>query len=196
MRKWWTATKFSAAVAAVLAAACGGPTHFVHPEADFPFYENVGIVPFVSLGQDRLAGEKVTDVFFTELLRTGFAEVNDPGQFLAVIQRIRGATPLSTPWGTADLAKLGEEANVQGMFMGVVRDYEMTRVGRDSYPLVSIEVRLLDAATGRVVWSASQTRRTGPRTPIVGWGEIHTLGELATDMCRDLLRTLPRGGKG
>jgi len=184
------------AIGAALLASCAGPKAFVHPEADFPFYENVGIVPFTSLGQDRLAGEKVTGIFFTELLRTGFAEVREPGQFLAVIQRIRGVTPLGTAWSTADLARLGEEAGVQGLFMGVVRDYEMTRVGRDSYPLVSVEARLVDAATGRVVWSASDTRRAGPTTPIFAWGEIHTLGELTSRMCRELLRTLPRGVAG
>ena len=188
--------RIRAAAAAALLAGCAGPQAFVHPEADFPYYESVGIVPFQSLGQDRLAGEKVTNFFFNELLRTGFAEVREPGQFLDVIQRIRGVTPASTPWSTADLTRLGEEAGVQGVFVGVVRDYEMARVGRDSYPLVSIEVRLLDTATGRVVWSASDTRRAGPTTPIFGWGEVHTLGELTTRMCRDLLRTLPRGGAG
>ena len=185
-----------AAAATVLLGACAGPKAFVHPEADFPFYESVGIVPFTSLGQDRLAGEKVSDVFFTELLNIRFAEVREPGQFLAVIQRLRGVTPISTPWSTADLARLGAEAQVQGIFMGVVRDYEMARVGRDSYPLVSIEVRFLDVATGRVVWSASDTRRAGPTTPIFGWGETHTLGELTAQMCRDLLRTLPKGTAG
>ena len=78
------------------------------------------------------------------------------------------------------------------MFVGVVSDYEMVRVGRESFPLVSIEVRMLDSATGLVVGSASQTRRGGPVTPIFGWGEVHTLGELTSKVCRDLLDTLPK----
>jgi hypothetical protein len=176
-----------------MCAGCGGsrPTEFVHPEADFLFYETVGIVPFSSLGRDRLGGQKVTNVFFNELLRTEFAEVKDTGQFQAAMRRIRGNTPPETPWSSADLAQLGEDTNVQGVFIGIVREYEMTSVRQDSYPLVSLEVRLLDAVTGRVVWSASHTRRGGPVTPIFGWGEIRTLGELTTKVCHELLETLP-----
>jgi hypothetical protein len=168
-----------------------GVTRFVHPEADLSFYESLGIVPFESLGQDRLAGEKVTNVFYTELLAKGYAQVEEPGQFLASIQKVRGTSATSRAWSTADIIRLGEEAEVQGIIMGLVRDYDMTSSGRSSYPLVSIEVRLLDAATGQVVWSASQTRRGGPTAPFTGWREIHTLGELTTAVCRELLETLP-----
>lgn len=166
-------------------------TRFVHPEADLAFYENVGIVPFESLGMDRLAGQKVTNVFYTELLAKDFADVAEPGQFLATIQQIRGLAPTNRAWSSADVARLGEDAQVQGVFMGIVRDYEMTASGRSTFPLVSIEVRLLDTITGEVVWSASMTRRGGPTMPFTGWREVHTLGELTTLVCRELLETLP-----
>jgi TolB-like protein len=183
-----------AALAVALAAVAGcssGVTRFVHPQADLGFYESVGVVPFESLGQDRLAGEKVTNIFFTEVLRRRFADVREPGQFAAAIQRLRGLGPSERAWTAADLSRLGDEANVQGVFMGTVRDYEMTSAGRSSFPLVSIEVRLVDAGTGTMVWSASLTRRGGPTLPFTGWREIHTLGELTTVVCRDLLDTLP-----
>lgn len=174
-----------------LIAGCAGPSRFVHAQADFPYYEKVGVIPFESLAQDRLAGAKVADYFFTELLKTGFSEVMDPGQFQAVILQIRGNKPMSASWSTEELSRLGEETGVQGIFMGIVREYEMTRVSREAFPLVSLEVRLLDAATGTVVWSASHTRRGGPTLPLTGWREIHTLGELTTEICKDLLSTLP-----
>src|SRR5262245_51743450 len=121
------------------ATGCGSPvTRFAHPGADFSFYESVGIVPFGSLGQDQLAGEKVSNVFFSELLAERFANVREPGQFAAVIQRVRGSGVSNLPWSAADLLRLGNEAQVQGVFMGVVRDYEMTGVGRSTFPLVSI----------------------------------------------------------
>ena len=178
----------------LLSTACGsGPTHFVHPVADIPYYERVAIIPFTTLAQNRLAGDKASNLFYSEALRTEFAAIIEPGQLLAISSVLRGNIPVTTPWSSADLARLGEEAGIQGVFMGIVRDYEMTRVGRSSYPLVSMEVRLIDTATGQVVWSASHTRRGGPAMPIFGWGEIHTLGELTADMCRDILRTLPKG---
>lgn len=178
-------------LAALLAGCSGGVTRFVHPEADLAFYESLGVVPFESLGQDRLAGEKATNIFFTEVLRRGFADVREPGQFAAAIQKLRGLGPSERAWTAADLARLGNEAQVQGVFMGIVRDYEMTSVGRSTFPLVSIEVRLIDTNTGNMVWSASKTRRGGPTMPFTGWREIHTLGELTTVVCRELLETLP-----
>jgi hypothetical protein len=187
--------------AAALLVSCSGPSRFIDPEADMPYYERVGIVPFSALGQDRASGQKVTDVFFGELLRTRVAEVVEPGQFLAAMTKIRGGTPPENPWSTEDLMRLGEEAGVQGIFFGTVRDYEMARYGQESFPLLSLEARLVDAATGRIVWTASETRRGGPGVPLVGWlfalfgrGETHTLGEITADVCRDLLDTLPRGG--
>lgn len=179
-------------VLGLMLSGCSSPvTRFTHPEADFSFYESVGIIPFETLGQDRLAGEKVTNVFFAELLTKNFAVVCEPGQFEASIQRVRGTGISNLPWSAADVAQLAKEANVQGVFTGTVRDYEMTSVGRSMYPLVSVEVRLLDASTGNLVWSASVTRRGGPAFPFLFWRETHTLGELTTEVCRRILETLP-----
>jgi len=185
------------ALATVLACGLGcssSTTRFVHPEADLPYYQKVAVMPFASLAQDRLAGEKVTSVFFSEVLRLGFDQVVEPGQFATAMTRIRGGTPHSNPWSSEDLAKLAEDTGVQGYFMGTVRDYEMTHVGRDSYPLLSLEVRFVDAATGRVVWSASETRRGGPAPPLLGFSATRTIGELTTQLCRDLVKTLPKVG--
>jgi hypothetical protein len=106
--------------------------------------------------------------------------------------RVRGGTPFTNAWSTPELAKLAQEAGVQGIFIGTVRDYEMLHSGRDSFPLLSLEVRLVDAATGRLVWSASLTRRGGPALPLFGWTQVRTMGELAASVCRELLSTLPR----
>lgn len=180
-------------------AGCGGPSAFVNPEADLPFYQKVAIIPFASLSQDRAAGYRVSDTFFSELLRRGFADVVEPGQFSAAVVKLRGGTPVENPWSAEELARLAEELGIEGVFLGTVREYEMSRTGRTAFPLISMEVRLVDAASGKLVWSASDTRRGGPGTPLVSWflgllgaGEIHTMGELTTVICRDFLETLPR----
>ncbi len=184
-------------IAALLSAGglgCSpGPTRFVHPEADMPYYQKVAVMPFESLASDRLAGDKVTSVFFSEVLRMGFDQVVEPGQLATAMFRLRGGTPPTNPWSTEELAKLAEATGVQGFFMGTVRDYDMVAAGRDVYPLLSLEVRFVDAATGRVVWSASETRRGGPAPPFMGFLATRTMGELTTRMCRQLLATLPKG---
>lgn len=190
--RWMRPVRVAAAGTLILGVmSCGGNSQFLDPEADLPYYEVVGVVPFVSLADDRAAGPRVTNIFFTELLRTDFARVAEPGQFAAAIARVRGNTPAPTPWSTADLVRLQEEAGVQGVFMGTVRNYEMVREGRDSYPMVSLEVRLVDTATGRMVWSASETRKEGPGFPLLSWGRARTLPDLASRMSGELLEGLP-----
>lgn len=178
----------------VIAGCSTGATKFVHPEADMPYYQKVAVLPFTTLAQDRLAGEKVTSVFYAEVLQLGFDEVVEPGQFATAMQKVRGGTPYTNPWSAQDIAKLGEVTGIQGLFMGTVRDYEMTHTGRDSYPLISLEVRFVDAATGRVVWTASETRRGNPAAPFLSFTATRTIGELTTEICRELLGTLPKVG--
>ena len=182
--------KMACIAALVVLAGCGGATRFVHPDADLPFYEKVAVIPFQSLAQDRLAGEKVTNVFFAELLLRKFDQVVEPGQFAAAMIRVRGGTPYTNPWSGEELGKLAEETGIQGVFMGTVREYTMTQNGRDMYPLVALEVRFIDVATGRIVWSSSITRKTGIGVPFLG-REPRTLDGLAADACQQLLGTLP-----
>jgi len=185
------AGKMACIAALVLLGGCsGGATRFVHPDADLPFYEKVAVIPFQSLAQDRLAGEKVTNIFFAEVLRRKFDQVVEPGQFTAAMIRVRGGTPYTNPWSGEELGKLVEETGIQGVFMGTVREYTMTQNGRDMYPMVALEVRFVDAGTGRIVWSSSVTRRTGPGVPFFGGG-ARTLDGLAASACRELLATLP-----
>lgn len=182
--------KTAGVVALALLSGCGGVTRFVHPDADMPYYERVGVIPFASLAQDRLAGEKVTNVFFSELLQRKFDQVLEPGQFANAMVRVRGGTPYANAWSSEDLAKLAKETEVQGVFMGTVREYAMVLNGRDSYPMVALEVRFVDVATGRLVWSASATRNSGPGVPFLGHPQ-RTIDGLAAEICRDLLRSLP-----
>lgn len=188
MRK--TCFKTAALIALLGLCGCSGASRFVHPDADLPFYEKVGVIPFSSLAADRLAGEKVTNVFFTELLRRKFDQVLEPGQFAVAMTRVRGGTPYTNPWSSEELAKLGDETGVQGVFMGTVREYTMTTTGRDSYPMVALEVRFVDVATGRLVWTSSITRRTGPGVPFLS-RPIRTIDGLAASVCQEVLQTLP-----
>lgn len=178
---------------AVLGPACSGPSKFVDPQADMPYYQTVGVIPFTCLGTDPAGGLRVSNIFFTELLERHFAQVVEPGQFQAVIREVRAGMPADAGWSAQDLGKLSEKAGVQGVFVGTVRDYGVVQEGRDAVPVLSLEVHLVDTATGRVVWSASQTSRGSGGVPLLGIGKVHTMGELTSRVCRELLKTLPRG---
>jgi len=165
--------------------SCGTYRMYVNDEADFGYYQRVGVIPFSNLSSDRNASEKVTAAMVTELLIGGKVEVANMGDiakaFKTVIKDDRYNLPEQL---TAEEAQaLGKEGNLQGIFVGAVRDYSMTRSGQDEFPLVSIAIRLFDCQSGRVVWSYEITEKGGPKFPIFSFGETHTLGELTSKVC-------------
>ena len=181
---WWL---FGAAWILVASAGCGGPRTYLHPDVDISYYQRLGVLPFRNLSNDRLAGEKVTGIFVTELLVRHIFEVVEPGQFRRMAREILPGGLESGEWKAEDIARLGTEAGVQGIITGTVREYEMIRIGQTAYPLVTIDVELIDVETGRVVWMISHTRRGGPNLPIISVGETFTLGEMAQKVCRDVV---------
>ena len=178
----------------IFLACAGGPRSYLNPEADMSFYEKIGVVPFINLTSDRFAGEKVTSTFVTELLITEKFEVIERGEFDHIVDQIRGSTggSPSQELTAEQLASIGEQAGVNGIIEGVVKEYEMIRVGQGTYPLISFNVKLVDAPTGRVVWESSYSVKGGPKLPVIGWGETHTLSELAQKACRNVVREFAR----
>ena len=57
---------------------CAGPATFINKEADWTFYQKIGVLPFVNLSQDRYAGEKVQSAFVTEMYLAKKFEVVEP----------------------------------------------------------------------------------------------------------------------
>jgi hypothetical protein len=180
----------------LLLVACAGCSSmidtrsFMHPEADFSFYQRVGMLPFSNQSEDRLAGEKITEHFMTELLINGELEVMDPGQFNAVaMQALRGGLGVSAAELTpAQLTQIAEMAGVQGIFMGIVHEYKMIQLGGEQYPMISMTTKFIDAPTGTVVWQSNLNARGGPNLPIVSIGETFMLGELTQKVCKKVVK--------
>jgi hypothetical protein len=174
-----------------LIAGCGKSMRvYVHPDADLAFYSQVGVLPFRSLAGDRFAGEKIGIEFTTALLAKEMFEVYDYGVFVnEVLQAIGERTPPDGP-SQEQLKKIAEATGVQGIFYGTVMQYDMVPSSSGTFPTISIEARFVDVETGTVVWMATMTERGGPKTPIIGIGETHTLGELAQNMCKDMVNKI------
>jgi hypothetical protein len=163
---------------------------FIHPDADFSYYQKVGVLPFSNQSEDRLAGEKVTEHFMTELLIKGQLEVMDPGQFNAMVtQVLRGAVSgTSAEFTPAEVTQIANVAGVQGIFMGIVHEYRMTQLGGEQYPVISMTVKFIDAQTGKVVWQSNVNAQGGPNLPIVSIGETFLLGAMTQKVSREVVK--------
>lgn len=174
-------------LAGALLLSCTPVPEYINPEADFAFYQKVGVIPFSNLTSDRMAAEKVTSSFTTELLMHEDIEVVNSGDFFKSVREVIKGERTNHPeeFTSEEALALGKATQVEGVFVGAVRDYGVVRVGSDEFPLVGIIVRLYDCQSGKVVWSCEITRKGGPKFPIFSFGETHTLGEMTSKVCRE-----------
>ena len=167
---------------------CGGPRMFVHPEADMSYYERLALIQFENLTANRAAGEKVTNAFLTELLITERYDIVEPGRVVKAAKEIGISSPIKAGELSADeIKELGESLGVEALIRGVVREYDMVRIGQTQYPLITQDVELLDVATGKTVWMISHTKKGAPNLPFISVGESFTLGNLLQELCRDIV---------
>ena len=129
---------------------------FRDPKMDFGAIQSVAVMPFTNLTRDTLAGERVRDVFMTMLQATGGVYVLPPGEVGRGIARLNLERPASpTPEEVTKFAKI---VNADALITGTVSEYGEVRSGSSTANVVSISVQMMEAQTGRVVWSAASTK--------------------------------------
>jgi hypothetical protein len=113
-------------------------------------------VPFANLARDQIVADRVRDVFISRLMATGAVYVLPVGEVARGITKLEIQTPSSpTP---EDVVKLGALLKADAVITGVVREYGEVRSGGSSANIISMSIQLIEAGTGRIVWSASSTR--------------------------------------
>ena len=126
------------------------------PKMDFGSIQTVAIVPFANLARDQVVAERVRDVFINRLLASGAVYV------LPVGEVARGITKLELPSPTSptpeEVVKLGGLIKADAVITGVVREYGEVRSGTTTANVISMSIQMIEAGTGRVVWSASSTK--------------------------------------
>ena len=171
---------------------CSSPPVFIDADADIEFYERAAVTPFWNSGGDRTASDQLTDSFVTALMIAEKFTVTEPGHFRHLLAEVATQASATNRGLTPEQAReLGEQAEIEAIFEGSILAYEMIRIGQNQYPLISVELRMLDAQTGRLVWTTTVTRKGGPGFPFFGFGQIRTLPELAAIVVDDLVRRVP-----
>jgi hypothetical protein len=149
-----------AAACVLLSGACaahrGAQVTFHDPAMDFSLIQSVAVMPFENLTTERNAGERVRDVVMTMLQATGAMYVVPPGEVgrgisRAALQDTESPTP-------EEVVALAKSVEADAVITGAVLEYGQARSGSASANVVSVSLRMMEAETGRVVWSASSTR--------------------------------------
>jgi hypothetical protein len=161
---------------------------FRDPNMDFSALQAVAVMPFTNLTRENAASERVRDVFMTMLQATGGVYVIPPGEVTRGISRMNLERPASP--ATEDVTKFAKLVSADAVFTGTVREYGELRSGSSTANVVSLSLQLMEAQTGKVVWSASTTKGGITRSDRLfgGGGEpMNTTTQKAVD---DLLEKL------
>lgn len=147
-----------ALVVAMLTACGPGITSsvFRDPNMDFGAIQVVGVMPFQNLTRESVAADRVRDVFINRLLSTGALYVVPVGEVARAVARAEVQAPAAP--APEDVVKLGGILKAQAIITGVVQEYGEVRSGTSAANLISISVQMLEAQTGKVVWTASSTK--------------------------------------
>lgn len=143
---------------AITASECPAQVSDVYRDAnmDFGSIRTVAVVPFANLARDQVVSERVRDVFINRLLSTEAVYVLPIGEVARGIARVEIQTPTApTP---EEVIKLGALLKADAVITGVVREYGEVRSGTATTNIISMSIQLMEAGTGKIVWSASSTK--------------------------------------
>jgi len=159
MRRAWTIGRTMGLGLWLLAAGCAGrrgvDVTYHDPNMDFSLIRTVAVLPFDNLTANNHADEAVRDVFMTMLQATGSLYVLPPGEVGRGVSRASLRAP--TQPSAEEVVQLARILDADVVILGTVREYGELRSGASAAGVVSLSVKMLEAESGRVVWSASSS---------------------------------------
>ena len=137
-------------------AGCARSRPYHDRNMDFAAIKTVAVLPFWNLSSNQQAADRVRDVFANSLLATQAVYVVPTGEVARAVARL-GLSSATSP--TVDeVVKIGTMLKADAVITGVVREYGEVRAGTANSNVVSVSVQLIEAGTGKVVWSGDATR--------------------------------------
>ena len=138
------------------AAKHGAQVTFHEPTMDFSLVRKVAVMPFANMSTAQTADERVRDVFMTMLQATGQIYVLPMGEVQRGLSRVEMQNP--TAPSDQDVVALAKVLSCDAVITGSVLEYGEARSGSAAASYISVTVQMLEAGTGKLVWSAQSTK--------------------------------------
>jgi hypothetical protein len=143
----------------VLAVGCAirdSQVTYHDPNMDFGLLQNVAVMPFANLTPVSQAAARVRNVFMTMLQATEALYVLPPGE----VERGVSRSSISRPEQPSpeQVMTFARTVGADAVITGTIREYGQVRSGTSSANVISLSLQMMEAETGRVVWSASATK--------------------------------------
>jgi hypothetical protein len=151
----------------------------------------LALVPFTGSTewQPTLSAEAVTEAAQARFFADGVRLVS-PNRLQDVLRRLQGGQ-----WGgVAEGTRAALAPAADTILTGTVEVYELGGGDAEPEPRVAVALRLLEASTGRILWTGSAERSGWDRQGLFRRGRIHSRGALADRVVEELSRRLDREG--
>ncbi len=153
----------------VLICSCAeirpGIKSYLRPGVDPRYVKKVAVLKFANHTLDKLAGERIRDLVIMEALALKKFDVVEKGLVDEVLSE--EGVDATFALNKETIKRIGAKLKVPAILVGSVITLEKKREGSYTYPVVSISLRLIDVASGEVIWEA-----TGVETGYSVWGRI------------------------
>jgi hypothetical protein len=192
MRRNNTVRAWIAGAAVIAVAGCvakrGAQVTFHDPTMDFSLVRSVAVMPFANMSTTQTADKRVRDVFMTMLQATGQIYVLPMGEVQRGLSRVELPNP--TAPSAEDVVAVAKVVSCDAVITGSVLEYGEARSGSAAANYVSVTVQMLEAKTGKLVWSAQSTKGgiSGADRMFGGGGQ--PMNVVTADAVNDLLDKL------
>ena len=137
-----------------ISGCSNGMKQYVRPNFDFSAVRTVAVLPLENFTSDKYAGGKIRSKVIIELLSRGI-DVIEPGEIIMTLRELKVRSIDSIR--TEDIQEMGRMLDAEAIIKGSVEAFGISKGITVSYPEVSIDLTLIDTATGNIIWSVWHT---------------------------------------
>jgi TolB-like protein len=184
----WTA----AALALALFTTGGAPMRHSAGGVLPPDHPQAALMPFENLAGHEEQSTLFTRIFFAQLVASGALEMTDPVAVDAAMDSLRIRASGSMTIGQA--RAIADTLHVPYLILGSVLECGTIRTPDGEIPSVGATLRVVQVATGRVVWAGVHFRSGEDHETLFGWGREKCTDKLIMLLAQDMLEDFRKAG--
>ncbi len=155
-------------------------------------HPRAALVPFENLAGREELGNLFTRIFFAQIVASDAFEMVEPGRVEVMMDSL-GIRPGGSPT-PMEMRALSDSLRASYLILGSVLESGSIQTASGDVPAQGATLRLVEAATGRVLWAAVHFRSGEDRETVFGWGRETSSNRLVSALASDMLRDFRAAG--
>lgn len=150
--------------------------------------KRVAILPFSNLSGRVLASEIVNDVFVAEMFKLGKFNIEEPGNIHEYM--IKEGMLSIGEIDVENLKMMSERLGLDAVIVGTVEEFDEGLNRFPKVPVVSITARMVEPASGKVIWTAKNKRSGEDYAEVFGVGTVRSITTLTQLVVSEMIRSI------